>query len=88
MMDALRQFSHRTRTENNAPAYDSTLSATLDAFHKLTYFSWGPSVGELLEKVCLDLEMLNSDPLILAAVGMGGESRFDPEDHLEFEEYT
>ncbi|KAJ7821900.1 hypothetical protein B0H14DRAFT_2371069 [Mycena olivaceomarginata] len=49
-MDALRQFSHRTRTENNAPAYDSTLSATLDAFHKLTYFSWGPSVGELLDK--------------------------------------
>jgi hypothetical protein len=88
MTDALRQFSHRTQTENNAPAYDSTLSATLDAFHKLTYFSWGPSVGELLDKVCLDLEMLNSDPLILAAVGMGGKSTFDTENRLEFEEHT
>ncbi|KAJ7218268.1 hypothetical protein B0H12DRAFT_1031955 [Mycena haematopus] len=49
-MDALRQFSHRTRTENLAPAYDSTLSATLDAFHQLTHFSWGDRVGELLDK--------------------------------------
>ncbi|KAJ7340670.1 hypothetical protein DFH08DRAFT_963532 [Mycena albidolilacea] len=50
MMDALQQFSHHTRTENYAPAYDSTRSATLDAFHKLTHFSWSPGVGPLLEK--------------------------------------
>ncbi|KAJ7787721.1 hypothetical protein B0H14DRAFT_3095332 [Mycena olivaceomarginata] len=49
-MDALKQFSHRTLTENYAPAYDSTRSATLDAFHKLTHFSWSPGVGPLLEK--------------------------------------
>ncbi|KAK6996501.1 hypothetical protein R3P38DRAFT_3407319 [Favolaschia claudopus] len=50
MMDALSQFSHRTLTENSAPAYDSTLSPTLDAFQKLTHFSWGDSVGELLDR--------------------------------------
>ncbi|KAJ7817739.1 hypothetical protein B0H14DRAFT_3741543 [Mycena olivaceomarginata] len=50
MMDALEQFLHRTRTENYAPAYDSTRSATLNAFHKLTHFSWSPGVGPLLEK--------------------------------------
>ncbi|KAJ7908213.1 hypothetical protein B0H13DRAFT_1617705 [Mycena leptocephala] len=49
-MDALRQFSHRTLTENYAPAYDSTLSSTLDAFQKLTHFSWGDNVGKLLDK--------------------------------------
>ncbi|KAF7374282.1 hypothetical protein MSAN_00311200 [Mycena sanguinolenta] len=50
MMDALQQFSHRTRTQNAASAYDSTSSATLDAFNQLTRFSWGERVGELLDK--------------------------------------
>ncbi|KAJ7032560.1 hypothetical protein C8F04DRAFT_1107223 [Mycena alexandri] len=50
MMDALRLFSHRTRTENGAPAYDSTLSSTLDAFSELTRFSWSPQVETLLDK--------------------------------------
>ncbi|KAJ7775657.1 hypothetical protein DFH07DRAFT_732316 [Mycena maculata] len=49
-MDALREFSHRTHTENKAPAYDSTLSPTLDAFQHLTHFSYGEKVGALLEK--------------------------------------
>ncbi|KAJ7679294.1 hypothetical protein DFH06DRAFT_974655 [Mycena polygramma] len=49
-MDALQQFSHRTRTENYAPAYNSTLSPTLDAFQKLTQYSYGDQVGELLDK--------------------------------------
>ncbi|KAJ6514766.1 hypothetical protein DFH09DRAFT_1264765 [Mycena vulgaris] len=49
MMDALCEFSHRTLTENNAPAYDSTLSATLDAFQKLTPYSFG-GIGKLLDK--------------------------------------
>jgi hypothetical protein len=57
MMDALRQFSHRTLTENYAPAYDSTLSSTLDAFQKLTHFSWGDNVGKLLDKVRHELEI-------------------------------
>ncbi|KAF8173528.1 hypothetical protein K438DRAFT_2051129 [Mycena galopus ATCC 62051] len=50
MMDALRQFSHRTRTENDAPAFNSTLSPTLDAFNQLTHFSLGSKVGDLLDK--------------------------------------
>ncbi|KAJ7472643.1 hypothetical protein FB451DRAFT_1036014 [Mycena latifolia] len=49
-MDALRESSHRTLTENNAPAYDSTLSATLDAFQSLTPYSYGGKVGKLLGK--------------------------------------
>ncbi|KAJ6459476.1 hypothetical protein C8R47DRAFT_1180743 [Mycena vitilis] len=48
-MDALQQFSHRTRTENHAPAYSSTLSPTLDAFQKLTQYSYGDQVGKLLD---------------------------------------
>ncbi|KAJ7081896.1 hypothetical protein B0H15DRAFT_952907 [Mycena belliarum] len=50
MMDALCESSHRTTTENGAPAYNSTLSATLDAFQKLTPYSYGDSVGRLLER--------------------------------------
>ncbi|KAJ7500326.1 hypothetical protein B0H11DRAFT_2155591 [Mycena galericulata] len=53
-MDALREFSHRTHTENGAPAYDSTLSATLDAFQHLTRFSYGTRVEELLEKAWVE----------------------------------
>ncbi|KAJ6512564.1 hypothetical protein C8R45DRAFT_1087716 [Mycena sanguinolenta] len=49
-MDALQQFSHRTQTQNSAPAYDSTSSPTLDAFNQLTRFSWGDRVGDLLDK--------------------------------------
>ncbi|KAJ6512554.1 hypothetical protein C8R45DRAFT_1059263 [Mycena sanguinolenta] len=50
MMDALQQFSHRTQTQNSAPAYDSTSSPTLDAFNQLTRFSWGERVGDILDK--------------------------------------
>ncbi|KAJ7157576.1 hypothetical protein C8R43DRAFT_1234503 [Mycena crocata] len=51
MMNALRQFSHRTRTANEAPAYASTLSVTLDAFQQLTGYSYGKKVGILLDKI-------------------------------------
>ncbi|KAJ6561690.1 hypothetical protein B0H19DRAFT_1142314 [Mycena capillaripes] len=50
MMDALREFSHRTLTENGAPAYDSTLSPTLDAFQKLTRYSWGITSGRFWKR--------------------------------------
>ncbi|KAF7337082.1 hypothetical protein MVEN_02145400 [Mycena venus] len=49
MMDALRESAHRTFTENVANAYDSTLSPTVDAFHKLTHFSYGDKIGKLLD---------------------------------------
>jgi hypothetical protein len=86
MMDALQQFSHRTLTENYAPAYDSTRSATLDAFHKLTHFSWSPGVGPLLEKVCFRFELPIPQELTCHA-DMGGGSRYDPENNLELEEH-
>ncbi|KAG6846181.1 hypothetical protein H0H93_015559, partial [Arthromyces matolae] len=35
MMEALKQTSHRTLTQNGAPTYNSTRSATLDAFQLL-----------------------------------------------------
>ncbi|ESK92348.1 hypothetical protein Moror_4633 [Moniliophthora roreri MCA 2997] len=35
LMSALQETAHRTRTENDAPAYSSALSPTLDAFNKL-----------------------------------------------------
>ncbi|KAJ7201646.1 hypothetical protein GGX14DRAFT_524263 [Mycena pura] len=50
MMDALREFSYRTLTENDAPAYDSTLSPTLDAFQTLTQFRWGTDVWNVLDR--------------------------------------
>jgi hypothetical protein len=36
MMDALHSTAHHVFTENHAPAYDSTLSATLNAFQLLS----------------------------------------------------
>ncbi|KAJ7662973.1 hypothetical protein B0H17DRAFT_1171606 [Mycena rosella] len=50
MIDALHESSHRTYTENGAPAYNSTLSPTLDAFQKLKPYLYGEQVGNLLEK--------------------------------------
>ncbi|KAF9267496.1 hypothetical protein L218DRAFT_970914 [Marasmius fiardii PR-910] len=49
MIDALESTSNRTRTQNSAMAYDSTLSPTLDAFNGLSHSS-GEDLDELLEK--------------------------------------
>ncbi|KAJ7189031.1 hypothetical protein C8R46DRAFT_935252 [Mycena filopes] len=49
MMDALQQAAHRTLTQNGAPAYDSTLSPTLDAFNRLRPFTWSAEAEALLE---------------------------------------
>ncbi|KAF9461818.1 hypothetical protein BDZ94DRAFT_1283329 [Collybia nuda] len=50
MMDALLSTAHQTLTENNAPAYDSTGSPTLDAFQLLAYYSRDAAAY----KACLD----------------------------------
>ncbi|KAL0580993.1 hypothetical protein V5O48_000987 [Marasmius crinis-equi] len=48
-IDALESTAHRTRTENNAMAYDSTFSATLDAFNGLNPYASGKDLENLLE---------------------------------------
>ncbi|KAH7907623.1 hypothetical protein BJ138DRAFT_1129038 [Hygrophoropsis aurantiaca] len=50
MMDALRETAHHTLTENDAPAFSSTLSPTLDAFQGLRPFTKGKEVDRYLEK--------------------------------------
>ncbi|CAA7260377.1 unnamed protein product [Cyclocybe aegerita] len=49
MMEALKAVAHQTLTANGAPAYDSTLSPTLDAFSGLTRYTYGSRVGKLLD---------------------------------------
>ncbi|KAG7088503.1 hypothetical protein E1B28_012490 [Marasmius oreades] len=49
MIDALESTAHHTRTENSAMAYDSTLSATLDAFNGLNSYTSGDDLGNLLK---------------------------------------
>ncbi|KAJ7058183.1 hypothetical protein C8F01DRAFT_990941 [Mycena amicta] len=49
-MDALSTVSHRTLTDNGASAYNSTLSPTLDAFHKLTRHSSATQIHQLLNE--------------------------------------
>ena len=48
LIDALESTSHRTRTDNSAMAYDSTLSATLDAFNGLNPHASGTELDRLL----------------------------------------
>ncbi|KAI0728864.1 hypothetical protein C8Q72DRAFT_916471 [Fomitopsis betulina] len=48
MMDALTATAHRTLTENGAPAYSSTTSPTLDAFHVLRPHSNSANIGKFL----------------------------------------
>ncbi|KAL0955506.1 hypothetical protein HGRIS_001744 [Hohenbuehelia grisea] len=49
MMAALEQTAHQTFTQNMAPAYSSTLSASLDAFQGLSS-AFGTTVDDLLNK--------------------------------------
>ncbi|CAL1711833.1 unnamed protein product [Somion occarium] len=50
MMEALKSTTHRVRTTNNAPTFDSTLSATLDAFNMLRPQSLGSHIYRYLGK--------------------------------------
>lgn len=50
LMEALKSTVHRTYTTNDARAYDSTSSATLDAFHMLRPFTPGSDIYECLGK--------------------------------------
>lgn len=50
MIDALRHTTNRTNTANGAPAYGSTLSPTLDAFHGLSSTSSGEKIHLYLER--------------------------------------
>lgn len=50
MMDALKATANRTFTENGAPAYSSTASPLLDAFHGLRPHVRGGSISPLLER--------------------------------------
>ncbi|KAL0064681.1 hypothetical protein AAF712_008379 [Marasmius tenuissimus] len=49
LVDALESTSHRKKTTNDAMAYDSTLSATLDAFNGLNPYSEGKELARLLD---------------------------------------
>jgi hypothetical protein len=50
MMEALKSTAHQTFTDKGAPAYDSTLSATLDAFQALAPHAKGSNIYEHLDK--------------------------------------
>ena len=50
MMEALKGSTHRTHTTNGAQTYDSTSSATLDAFHMLRPFTSGSDIYSCLDK--------------------------------------
>jgi len=50
MMDALQSTAHHAFTENDAPTYDSTLSATLDAFKGMSRYAYGDKVNHYLAK--------------------------------------
>ena len=50
MMEALKGSTHRTHTTNSAQTYDSTSSATLDAFHMLRPFTSGSDIYSCLDK--------------------------------------
>ncbi|THH20486.1 hypothetical protein EW146_g888 [Bondarzewia mesenterica] len=50
LIDALKATSHRTYTENDSPAFNSTLSPTLDAFQELTRYASKDVVHEALSK--------------------------------------
>lgn len=50
LMEALKEVSNRTHTENDAPALKSTLSGTLDAFTALTSYSTAEEMAKHLDK--------------------------------------
>lgn len=50
MIDALQANAHQTRTQNHSPAYDSTLSPTLDAFQTLRPWCFGADLDGILKK--------------------------------------
>lgn len=50
MMDALKATANRTFTKNGAPAYSSTASPLLDAFHSLRPHAHGGHISPLLER--------------------------------------
>ncbi|KAG1766885.1 hypothetical protein EV702DRAFT_980520 [Suillus placidus] len=50
MMDALRLTAHHKLTENDSPAFSSTLSATLDAFNGIRPGVSGSSIDDYLSK--------------------------------------
>jgi hypothetical protein len=50
MMEALRSTTSQTLTENEAPAYSSTGSATLDAFQGLNKYTFGLEVNNHLDR--------------------------------------
>ena len=50
MIDALQATASRTRTTNNDPAYASTLSPTLDAFHALKPQNFDTGLNDVLAK--------------------------------------
>ncbi|KAH7922572.1 hypothetical protein BV22DRAFT_1197329 [Leucogyrophana mollusca] len=50
MMNALRETAHHTFTGNGAPAFNSTLSPTLDAFQGMGPFTNGEKVHQYLTK--------------------------------------
>jgi hypothetical protein len=50
MMDALRSTAHHKLTENIAPAFGSTLSATLDAFQGVRPYVSGSAINDYLFK--------------------------------------
>jgi Domain of unknown function (DUF2828) len=49
-MDALKSVAHRKYTQNEAPAFSSTLSSTLDAFQSLSARTTIPRIHSLLTK--------------------------------------
>ncbi|KAJ1308502.1 hypothetical protein OPQ81_004206 [Rhizoctonia solani] len=49
-VEALKKFQNRARTQNNAEAYHSTTSATLDAFYSLNANSTGRDIHQHLAK--------------------------------------
>jgi Domain of unknown function (DUF2828) len=50
MMEALRSTTNQTFTQNYAPAYKSTGSATLDAFQGLNKYTFGQNVNDYLDR--------------------------------------
>ena len=50
MMDALKATTHRTYTDNGAPAYSSTGSPTLDAFRALRPHARSASISQCLQE--------------------------------------
>ena len=50
LMNALKSVAHRKYTENASPAFNSTLSPTLDAFNSLSIFMTKEKINMVLSK--------------------------------------